>query len=168
LKGRFFALPAALLLLTLPAYGQATGPAGIRALDFLIGSWTCAHTVGDFSGTYSTIFTRVLGDRWIRQIYAFPADERRAAVQGDFLIGYDPRNQRWLRTGAMSDGLYFSMVGTQRGNAWYYGYVLPGTAGSAVYTKKSDSEYTVDGPEYPENGKMVTEHHRCTKTEARS
>ena len=55
------------------------------------------------------------------------------------------------------------MVGTLRDNIWYYGYVLPGTAGSAVYTKKSDSEYTVDGPEYPENGKMVTEHHRCTK-----
>ena len=166
MKGLFLAMPAALLLVALPVQGQAAEPVGLHALDFLIGTWSCADKVGDFSGVYSTTFTKVLGDRWIRQIYAFPAREGRAPVQGDFLIGYDPRNQRWLRTGAMSDGLYFTMVGTLRDNAWYYGYVLPGTAGSAVYTKKSDSEYTVDGPEYPENGRMVTEHHRCTKIEA--
>jgi len=42
--------------------------------------------------------------------------------------------------------------------------VLPGLFGSAVYTKKSDAEFTVDGPSYPENGKQVTEHHTCQKS----
>jgi hypothetical protein len=165
LKQQSFAVGIALLLIASPAHAQSSTPAEGRALDFLLGTWNCAHTVGDFSGTYTTTFTKVLGDRWIRQTYDFPASASRAAVQGDFLIGYDGRNQRWLRTGAMSDGLYFTMVGKHRDDAWYYGYLLPGTAGSAVYTKQSNLEYTVDGPSYPENGRMVTEHHRCTKTE---
>ena len=33
----------------------------------------------------------------------------------------------------------------------------------ATFTKKSDSEYVVDGPTYPENGVRVTEHHVCRK-----
>jgi len=41
--------------------------------------------------------------------------------------------------------------------------VLPGRSGGAVWTKKSDTEYTVDGPSYPANGKMVTEHHTRRK-----
>ena len=44
-----------------------------------------------------------------------------------------------------------------------WSYILPGRTGSAVWTKKGDTEYTVDGPTYPSNGKMVTEHHDCRK-----
>lgn len=33
----------------------------------------------------------------------------------------------------------------------------------ATFTKKSDTEYTIDGPSYPENGTVVTEHHICRK-----
>jgi hypothetical protein len=32
-----------------------------------------------------------------------------------------------------------------------------------TWTKKSDAEYAIDGPEYPQNGKLVTEHHLCKK-----
>jgi hypothetical protein len=55
------------------------------------------------------------------------------------------------------------MTGIRSENIWSFGYVLPSQVGNAVYTKKSVSEYTVDGPSYPENGKTVTEHHSCKK-----
>src|SRR4029077_19491397 len=55
------------------------------------------------------------------------------------------------------------MVGKHVHNVWSWSYVLPGRSGGAVWTKKSDTEYTVDGPSYPANGKMVTEHHTCRK-----
>jgi hypothetical protein len=32
-----------------------------------------------------------------------------------------------------------------------------------TWTKKSDAEYAIDGPEYPQSGKLVTEHHVCKK-----
>jgi hypothetical protein len=64
----------------------------------------------------------------------------------------------------MSTGQYFAMLGKRVDNVWSWNYVLPGLCGSAVYTKKSDAEFTVDGPSYPENGKVVTEHHTCRKS----
>jgi hypothetical protein len=155
---------ATALIITGTSNAQSSGTSEIQLAQFLIGTWHCSHTVGDFSGIYTTTYANTLGGRWIKQIYEFPPSEGRPAVEGEFLIGYDERNGRWLRTGAMSDGLYFSMVGKRDGDSWHYGYVLPGTSGNAVYTKKSDREYTVDGPTYPENGKPVTEHHRCMKT----
>jgi hypothetical protein len=145
-------------------HAQSSPPTEMQFAQFLVGTWSCSHTVGDFSGTYTTTITNTLGNRWLRQTYDFPASASRPAIQGEFFFGYDPRNKHWLRTGAMSDGLYFTMVGVLRDNAWYYGYVLPGAAGTAVYTKKSNSAYTVDGPSYPENGRTVTEHHSCRKT----
>lgn len=40
----------------------------------------------------------------------------------------------------------------------------PETPGSdATLTRRSDTEYAVDGPTYPENGTLVTEHHVCKK-----
>jgi hypothetical protein len=143
--------------------GQTSAATEMQLANFLVGTWNCAHTVGDFSGTYTTTYSATLGNRWIKQIYEFPPAEGRLAIEGEFLLGYDPRNGRWLRTGAMSDGLYFTMVGRRDGDRWSYGYLLPGTTGNAVYTKKSDWEYTVDGPTYSQNGKDVTEHHRCMK-----
>jgi len=35
----------------------------------------------------------------------------------------------------------------------------------ATFTKKSDSEYVVEGPSYPKNGVRVTERHRAGKLE---
>jgi len=77
------------------------------------------------------------------------------------MIGYDPRVRKWIRLGAMNDGMYFAMTGTRIGDTLAYGYVLPSTVGKAVYIRRSDTKYTVEGPSYPENGKMVTEHHTC-------
>jgi len=161
-----FALVAlALLAPASSAHGQSTTARDeMRVAQFFVGTWSCAHTVGDFSGTYTTKITNSLDNRWLEQTYDFPATSERASVHAEYFIGYDPRNDRWIRFGAMSDGLYFAMTAKRSGNTWPWTYVLPGTNGSAVYTKKSDSQYTVDGPTYMENGKQVTEHHTCTKT----
>jgi hypothetical protein len=152
-----------LLAVPSPARAQATVQQEMQFAQFLVGTWNCAHTVGDFSGTYTTTVASALGNRWLRQTYDFPATSEGAAVRSEYFIGYDPRGQRWLRLGAMSDGMYFAMVAKRTGDTWSWGYVLPGTTGNAVYTKKSDTEFTVDGPSYPSNGKTVTEHHTCRK-----
>jgi hypothetical protein len=44
-----------------------------------------------------------------------------------------------------------------------FDYRLPGPNATATWTKKSETEFTIDGPSYPENGKTVTEHHDCKK-----
>lgn len=157
----------ATLLVVRPSAAQVrpTAQEEQQAAQFLVGTWSCAHTVGDFSGTYTTTFANALGDQWLKQTYDFPATRERAAgTQADYFIRYDPRVPQWVRFGAMSDGMYFAMVGKRAGNVWSWSYVLPGRSGSAVYTKQSDSEFTIDGPSYPENGKMVTEHHTCRKS----
>jgi hypothetical protein len=53
---------------------------------------------------------------------------------------------------------------------WLYKYVSffnrqqPESPDSdAIFTKKSDSEYAIDGPSYPQDGVRVTEHHACKK-----
>jgi hypothetical protein len=156
----------ATLLLSAPpsVHAQAAAQQEMQYAQFLVGTWSCAHTVGDFAGTYTTTVASALDNRWLKQTYDFPASgERAGPIHAEYFIGYDPRVQRWLRFGAMTDGQYFAMVAKRNGDVWTWGYVLPGTAGSAVYTKKSDSEFTVDGPSYPSNGTTVTEHHTCRK-----
>lgn len=146
------------------ARAQSVASREMQAAQFFVGTWNCAHTVGDFSGTYKTTIANSLDNRWLKQTYDFPATSGGAPVRAEYFIGYDPRNGRWIRFGAMSDGLYFAMVAKRSGNTWPWTYVLPGTRGSAVYTEKSDSLYTVDGPSYEQNGKPVTEHHTCRKS----
>ena len=98
-----------------------------------------------------------MDDKWLKQTYDFPdTGERGTAVRAEYFMGFDTRNQRWLRFGAMTDGEYFAIVAKRADNSWTWSYVLPGTSGSAVYIKQSDTEYTVDGPTYPQNGKSVT------------
>jgi hypothetical protein len=156
----------ALLFLATPhsARAQSAASKEMQTAQFFVGTWSCAHTVGDFSGTYKTTITNALDNRWLKQTYDFPATSEGASpVTAEYYIGYDPRSGRWIRLGAMSDGLYFAMVAKRNGNSWPWTYVLPGQGGSAVYTEKSDSLYTVDGPSYQQNGKPVTEHHTCRK-----
>ena len=86
-----------------------------------------------------------------------------AAVHADYFLGYDVRVDRWVRFGAHSNAQYYGMLGTRADNVWSWSYVLPGPAARAVWTKQSDTEYTVDGPSYSANGKRVTEHHGCRK-----
>lgn len=136
-----------------------------KSLAFLVGTWNCAHTVGDFSGTYTERFERALGGRWLKQTYEFPATQQEPAVHAEYFLEYDARGSgRWVRFGAHSNGQYYGMRSTSTGETgWAWDYVLPGTGASATWTKKSDAEYTIDGPSYPENGRTVTEHHDCKK-----
>jgi hypothetical protein len=68
-----------------PAAQQKIGSA-----QYLVGTWNCAHTVGTFSGTYTTTYSRALGDLWLRQTYDFPPKqtaESEPAVHAEFIMG---------------------------------------------------------------------------------
>ena len=98
-----------LLCVSVDLRAQNATDGELAAAGFLVGTWQCSHTVGDFAGTYTTTISSTLENRW-------------------------------------------------------FSYVLPGSsATAAVYTRRSDTEFTVDGPTYPQNGRPVTEHHRCLK-----
>ncbi len=160
---------AASLLPAHPAACAAPSAAqAMSSLRFLVGTWSCAHTVGDFSGTYTETFANAMGGRWIEQSYDFPATTTEAAVHAQYFIEYDERVPRWVRFGAHSNGQYYGMYSTSPvGATWVWDYVLPSRGRStATWTKRSDTEYTIDGPTYPQSGKPVTEHHRCTKSPA--
>ena len=167
------AVTAALLSATC-AWAAESAPEKMASLDYLVGTWTCAHTVGSFSGTYKTTYVKTLGGAWLRQTSEFPPRQFGAndpPVNAEFLIGYDERRQAWVRFGAISTGQYFAIRMTDTPNGgWSYKYVSffnrqqPETSDSdATFSKKSDSEYVVEGPSYPENGVRVTEHHVCRK-----
>ena len=150
-----------------------SAPDKLASVEYLVGTWNCAHTVGDFSGTYKTSYAKILGGAWLRQTYEFPPKQFGANAQpvsAEFLIGYDERRQAWVRFGVTSTGQYFAIRMTDMPNGWSYKYVSffsrqqPETSDSdATFTKKSESEYLVEGPSYPENGVRVTERHVCRK-----
>ena len=162
-KSIFFLLAAFALAKTPVATAQGMAAEEQRAADFLIGTWQCADTVGDYNGSYTITVTKALDDRWLRELYQWHNPATPRELSGEYFLSYDPRVKKWIRIGAMNDGMYFSMVGQHAGDDWTFGYALPGR-GKAVYTKKSDAEYTVLGPSYQENGKLVTEHHGCHKS----
>jgi hypothetical protein len=167
---------AAAMLLSAPsgAFAAATAQQEMAAAQYLVGTWSCAHTVGTFSGTYTTTYANTLGNLWLKQTYDFPPRQIRTnekAVQAEYLMGFDERRQAWVRFGGMSTGEYFAIRMTATGDGgWSWKYISfsanrkPETPGSdATFTKKSSSEYAVDGPTYEENGTRVTEHHVCKK-----
>ena len=158
------AAAAAALASSPNADAAPTAQEAMSSVRFLVGAWNCAHTVGDFSGTYRETFADALDGRWLKQTYEFPATSAEPAVHAEYFIEYDERVPRWVRFGAHSNGQYYGMYSPSGDPSWVWIYVLPSARGTATWTKRSDSEYTVDGPEYPQNGKLVTEHHRCTKT----
>ena len=167
---------AAVLVLaaTSSASASLSAQQELASVRYLVGTWACAHTVGTFSGTYTTTYAYALGNLWLRQTYDFPPNqiqESGAPVQAEYLIGYDEQRQGWVRFGAMSNGQYFAirMTGTDSGWSWKYVSFFktsrPETPGSdATFTKKTDSEYAVDGPSYTKDGLPVTEHHVCKKS----
>jgi hypothetical protein len=137
---------------------------------WLVGTWKCQDTVGSFQGTYKTTYAAVLGDAWLEQTYDFPARNGRPPQHAECLMSYDPRRQYWVRFFAMSDGMWFAIRMTETGSGWTWKYVSlskdrkPETPGpDATLTRGSDSEYTIEGPTYEENGVRVTEHHVCRK-----
>jgi len=83
----------------------------------------------------------------------------------------DRTGQTVARLDVPARAQYFAIRMTDMPNGgWSYKYVTffnrqqPETSDSdATFTKRSDSEYIVDGPSYPENGVRVTEHHVCRK-----
>ena len=166
---RYVILLAVVASLTLAASApsasdQATQQTN-KAGDYFIGTWSCSHTFGDDGGTYTTVYEKMLGGAWIRQTYNFAPTRTEPALQGEYVFGYDAEKNRWVRFGAMSDSLYFAMTGSLTDTDWSWSYVLPVKTGpQAIYKEKSPTEYTVDGPTYPINGKVITEHHTCKKT----
>jgi hypothetical protein len=165
-QGLFAAIATMLAASPSYAYADPSAQQALQSVQYLVGTWNCAHTVGDFSGTYTTGFANALGNLWLRQTYDFPATKTEPAWHGEFFLGYDARVPRWVRFGALSTGQYFGMLSKTTSNTtWPWEYVLPGVTGRATWTKKSDAEFTVDGPDYTMNGKPVTEHHVCKKAQ---
>ena len=137
--GWFAAVAAAFFAAAASAETSPVPQQKIASVQYLVGTWSCAHTVGTFAGTYTTTYAKAVGDLWLKQTYDFPPGQadREPAVRGEFLMGYDE-----------------SFFKTQN----------PETPDSdATFTRKSDSEYAVDGPSYEQNGTRVTEHHVCKK-----
>jgi hypothetical protein len=153
---------------------SATAQEKMASVDYLVGTWSCDHTVGTFAGKYTTTYTKDLGNLWLKQRYDFPATQfsghTEPAVTAEVFMGYDERRQAWVRFFVNSMGQYFAIRMTDTSNGWTWKYVSffprkqPETPDAdATFTKKSDKEYTIDGPTYPENGITVTEHHSCRK-----
>lgn len=172
-KFRYFALPALLLTAaaTQPgATAQRSAPPQPSMVDYLIGTWDCAHTVGNFSGTYRTSYAKVLGGKWLQQTYEFAGQKDDPASTAVALMGFDDRRQTWVRFFANSKGQYFPIRMTDTGTGWAWKYSTfftrstPETPGpDAMITRKSDTEYEIQGPSYPKDGVQVTEHHVCRK-----
>jgi hypothetical protein len=78
------------LTLSPSAQAAATAQQKMASVQYLVGTWNCAHTVGTFSGTYTTTYSSELGNRWIRQIYDFPAQQTQENAQpmrAEFMFG---------------------------------------------------------------------------------
>lgn len=152
---------------------KSTAREKMATVDYLVGTWSCTHTVGGFSGKYTTKYTLALGDLWLRQTYDFPpgqfGSKNGPAVTAEALIGYDENRSQWVRFFTTSSGDYFPIRMKETPTGWDYTYISffrprpePATP-DAAFAKKSDTEYSIDGPTYPENGTQVTEHHSCHK-----
>jgi H+/gluconate symporter-like permease len=163
-----------LLAIALAALFASTADASptadkMAAVQYLVGTWKCHHTVGTFSGEYTTTYASVLGNRWLKQTYEFPADDKQSAKQAECYIGYAGRNA-WVRFFAMSTGEYFANRMSETSDGWSWKYISffktekpESPEVDATFTKKSEREYELDGPSYPENGTIVREHHVCKK-----
>jgi hypothetical protein len=99
-----------------------------RASDFLLGTWQCADTVGDYNGSYPIAVSKALDGRWLREIYQWHNPATPRELSGEYFLSYDPRVKKWIRIGAMNDGMYFSMAGVRAGDDWTFSYALPGRA----------------------------------------
>ena len=138
---------------------------------YLIGSWNCTFTVGDQGGYYTTTWSRALDGMWLKQSYDQPKQPRAEAFKAEYFVGYDPRFGQWVRMGAMTTGQYFIIRMADTPDGWGWKYVSAfrpprpdNAAFDTVFSRKSDTYYTVDGPTYrSDKGVMETEHHQCRK-----
>jgi hypothetical protein len=171
---RFIAIAvvvAGVALSSSPVY-SATVQDELQSREFLIGTWNCSYTVGPQTGAYTTTWSNVLDGHWLQQTYDQPTQPRAPGFKAQYFVGYDEKRQAWVRFGAMTTGQYFAIRMNDAGEGnWTWKYVTffnrtkPETPDpDATFTKKSDTEYTVDGPTYPMSGRTVTEHHVCRKS----
>ena len=170
----YFAIPA-LFVAAATSPSDAAPQAGPTAqpssmVYYLIGTWDCAHSVGTFSGTYRTSYSKVLDGKWLQQTYEFAGQKDDPASSAVALMGFDERRQAWVRFFANSKGQYFPIRMTDTQNGWALKYstfftrTTPETPGpDATITRKSDNEYEIQGPSYPKDGVQVTEHHVCRR-----
>src|SRR5690348_18093278 len=84
------------------AQSRASDKDEMQLAQFLVGKWTCKHTVGAFSGTYTTTYTSAMGAAWIEQGYDFPATGSEAPVHAEYFLTYDGRIPQWVRSAAHS------------------------------------------------------------------
>lgn len=175
-----------MLVLVAPAQLGATAQTSsqeIASRRFLIGTWHCSFTVGNRSGTYTTVWATALDNRWLTQTIDQPPsktymttgksqDSTDKGFHSQYLVGYDERRHGWVRFGAMTTGQYFAIAMRDTPNAgWDWKYVsffsprrTPTAKPDAHFAKRSDTRYTIDGPTYPgASGVIETEHHICTK-----
>lgn len=162
------------MLLMVASSDASAGPTAaqqIQSRQYLVGTWHCSFTVGPRAGTYTTAWSSALNNLWLKQTYDQPPVGGEPGFKSEYFIGYDEQRQAWVRFGAMTTGQYFAIRMTDTADGgWSWKYVSffkrtrPETPDvDATFTKRSDTEYTVDGPTYPENGQTVTEHHVCRK-----
>jgi len=144
----FVAVAMGLLIFQVSAGADQISQKEMDAAQFFVGTWSCAHTEGGVTGPYTTTIVKSLGNAWLKQTYDFAATANEPAFQGEWFLRYDERVHHWVRFGALSDGMYFAMTGKRTNDTWSWTYVLPGPGATAVFVKKSDSEYTIDGPSY--------------------
>lgn len=174
MKRNVIALAALASLITVtPSSVNAalTSKEELASRQFLVGTWSCTFTVGKEGGKYTTTWSNVLDNRWLKQTYDQPAQPTAEPSKAEYLIGFDETRQQWVRFGAMTTGQYFAIRMKDTPNdGWGWNYISFFSARRSdsadpdtTFTKKSDTEYAVDGPTYPENGVTVTEHHICRK-----
>jgi len=78
--GLFAAAAATFFAACTCAAASSAAQQKISSVQYLVGTWNCAHTVGAFSGTYTTTYAKALGDVWLKQTYDFPP-EQTAAIE---------------------------------------------------------------------------------------
>lgn len=144
----------------------------MESVNYLLGTWTCEHVIAASHGRYIANYSKVLGDRWLKETYDFAPNNGGPAVSAQSFMGFDERRQTWVRFFINSVGYHFQMRLTDTPKGWSYKYVgmfpdakpeAPGP--DAVFVKMSDTDYKVDGPTYPsqEDGTLVTQHDTCHK-----
>lgn len=171
------------LLSPQPVAAATAAQQALASRHFLIGTWNCTFTVVTTQGAkevaggpYSTTWSTALDGAWLKQSYDQPAGPMEQPFKAEYFVGYDTNRQAWIRFGVMTTGQYFAMRMTDNGRqGWNWKYVSffprrssaaapAANAVDATFTRKSDREYTIDGPTYPgESGKFEIEHHICKK-----
>lgn len=166
----FGLLAIALTLAAAPVYAAESARQELASRQYLVGTWNCTFTVGTTAGRYSTTWSTVLDGHWLKQTYDQRSTANVEGFRAEYLIGYDEVRHGWVRFGAMTTGQYFAIRMADTPNGWGWNYVSlfprhrpPSRGFDATFTKRSNVEYTVDGPTYPKNGVSVTEHHICMK-----